>query len=164
MILDITYLLSIAAHVSNHGTMSSLADKVKRVYCRVLFFFYLNKFMTPKQRYERDLKNNAFQRDEAQAEAIEALDNLYHQFLGVLHAPVQSVSSGRKHFPSTIFHCEMAEECNKDKARYASRPERIISLRGRRARKNVFDGYVFCIIANTAKNASSFSSFHASGS
>ncbi|MGC9421685.1 MULTISPECIES: cell division protein ZapE [Vibrio] len=37
--------------------------------------------MTPKQRYEQDLKRSGFQQDDSQARAIDALDSLYHQLM-----------------------------------------------------------------------------------
>ncbi|MGO1298428.1 MAG: cell division protein ZapE [Vibrio sp.] len=43
--------------------------------------------MTPKQRYEQDLIKLEFQRDAAQAIAIEALETLYHQCIEFTQAP-----------------------------------------------------------------------------
>lgn len=48
--------------------------------------------MTPKQQYEEDLKRSGFQRDDAQACAIEALDSLYHQLIEFFSQPVANSS------------------------------------------------------------------------
>ncbi|ASA57093.1 cell division protein ZapE [Vibrio gazogenes] len=45
--------------------------------------------MTPRQRYDQDLKDNNFQKDDAQLTAVEALDDLYHRFLTYLEKPVE---------------------------------------------------------------------------
>ncbi|NIY91287.1 cell division protein ZapE [Vibrio diazotrophicus] len=52
--------------------------------------------MTPKQRYEQDLKRSDFQQDEAQAMAVNALDNLYHQLIDYLNTPVVKPSRWQK--------------------------------------------------------------------
>ncbi len=52
--------------------------------------------MTPKQRYEQDLKRSDFQRDEAQAMAVSALDNLYHQLTDYMNTPVVRPSRWQK--------------------------------------------------------------------
>lgn len=44
--------------------------------------------MTPKQKYQQDLNRSDFHQDEAQAQAVNALDLLYHQFLDYLKQPV----------------------------------------------------------------------------
>ncbi len=44
--------------------------------------------MTPKQRYEQDLKRANFQPDEAQAQAISALDELYYQLIEYVNTPI----------------------------------------------------------------------------
>ncbi|EEX67443.1 cell division protein ZapE [Vibrio metoecus] len=44
--------------------------------------------MTPKQRYKKDLQRTDFYSDEAQARAVDALDNLYHQWIDYLNQPV----------------------------------------------------------------------------
>ncbi len=52
--------------------------------------------MTPKQRYEQDLKRSDFQQDEAQAMAVSALDNLYHQITDYINKPVVRPSRWQK--------------------------------------------------------------------
>ncbi|EOA6573367.1 TPA: cell division protein ZapE [Vibrio cholerae] len=52
--------------------------------------------MTPKQRYEKDLQRTDFYSDEAQARAVDALDNLYHQWLNYLNQPVVRPSVWQK--------------------------------------------------------------------
>ncbi|ENI4130284.1 cell division protein ZapE [Vibrio fluvialis] len=52
--------------------------------------------MTPKQRYEQDLKRSDFQRDEAQARAVDGLDALYHQLIEFLNTPVVRPSRWQK--------------------------------------------------------------------
>jgi cell division protein ZapE len=52
--------------------------------------------MTPKQRYEQDLKRSDFQQDEAQAMAVNALDDLYHQLIDYLNTPVVKPSRWKK--------------------------------------------------------------------
>ncbi|ENM5933850.1 cell division protein ZapE [Vibrio mimicus] len=52
--------------------------------------------MTPKQRYEKDLQRPDFYSDEAQARAVEALDNLYHQWIEYLSQPVVRPSVWQK--------------------------------------------------------------------
>lgn len=52
--------------------------------------------MTPKQRYEQDLKRSDFQQDEAQAMAVNALDDLYHQLIDYLNTPVVKPSRWQK--------------------------------------------------------------------
>ncbi|EKO3496405.1 cell division protein ZapE [Vibrio fluvialis] len=52
--------------------------------------------MTPKQRYEQDLKRSDFQRDEAQARAVDGLDALYHQLTEFLNTPVVRPSRWQK--------------------------------------------------------------------
>jgi len=52
--------------------------------------------MTPKQRYEQDLKRSDFQRDEAQANAVNALDALYHQLTDYVNTPVVRPSRWKK--------------------------------------------------------------------
>ncbi|MDW6001760.1 cell division protein ZapE [Vibrio mangrovi] len=48
--------------------------------------------MTPRQRYDQDLKDSNFQKDEAQSLAVDALDNLYHRLLAYLERPVEKES------------------------------------------------------------------------
>lgn len=52
--------------------------------------------MTPKQRYQQDLKRSDFQQDEAQAMAVNALDELYHQLIDYLNTPVVKPSRWQK--------------------------------------------------------------------
>ncbi|QXO16933.1 MULTISPECIES: cell division protein ZapE [Vibrio] len=52
--------------------------------------------MTPKQRYEQDLKRSDFQRDEAQARAVDALDALHHQVIDFINTPVVRPSRWQK--------------------------------------------------------------------
>lgn len=52
--------------------------------------------MTPKQRYQQDLKQSDFQQDGAQAQAVDALDHLYHQLIDYLNAPVVRPSRWQK--------------------------------------------------------------------
>ncbi|WP_165312240.1 cell division protein ZapE [Vibrio ziniensis] len=52
--------------------------------------------MTPKQRYEQDLKRSDFQQDEAQAMAVNALDELYHQLINYMNTPVVKPSRWQK--------------------------------------------------------------------
>ena len=52
--------------------------------------------MTPKQRYEQDLAKSDFQRDPAQAMAVDALDRLYHQLVEYEHAPAVKLSFWQK--------------------------------------------------------------------
>lgn len=49
-----------------------------------------------KQRYEKDLQRTDFYSDEAQARAVDALDNLYHQWLNYLNQPVVRPSVWQK--------------------------------------------------------------------
>jgi cell division protein ZapE len=52
--------------------------------------------MTPKQRYDQDLQKGTFQQDEAQAQAVEALDTLYHQFVDYIDTPAPKKSGLKK--------------------------------------------------------------------
>ncbi|MGT0150282.1 AFG1/ZapE family ATPase [Vibrio metschnikovii] len=52
--------------------------------------------MTPKQRYEQDLKRSGFQHDAAQALAVEALDALHHQLCEFINQPVVRPSRWKK--------------------------------------------------------------------
>jgi len=47
--------------------------------------------MTPKQKYLQDIECNGFSRDIAQAEAVESLEQLYHEFNAYLAAPTPPV-------------------------------------------------------------------------
>ncbi|HAS62871.1 MAG TPA: cell division protein ZapE [Vibrio sp.] len=44
--------------------------------------------MTPLQRYQSDIELHNFQQDSAQLQAVEALDNLYHQYIDYLQTPI----------------------------------------------------------------------------
>ncbi|EGU48835.1 ATPase [Vibrio ichthyoenteri ATCC 700023] len=44
--------------------------------------------MTPLQRYQQDVENNGFQKDDAQLQAVQALDSLYHQMVTYIETPV----------------------------------------------------------------------------
>ncbi|EGU38894.1 cell division protein ZapE [Vibrio scophthalmi] len=44
--------------------------------------------MTPLQRYQQDVENHGFQVDDAQRQAVQALDSLYHQMIAYIEAPV----------------------------------------------------------------------------
>lgn len=52
--------------------------------------------MTPLQIYHNDIENNGFQKDPAQHMAVEALDNLYREFIDYLNTPVVPVSRLQK--------------------------------------------------------------------
>ncbi|MGR4989568.1 cell division protein ZapE [Vibrio rotiferianus] len=52
--------------------------------------------MTPLKRYEKDIVDNGFQRDEAQHNAVVALDKLYHDIIAFQAAPVPQVSKWQK--------------------------------------------------------------------
>lgn len=52
--------------------------------------------MTPKEKYENDIKQHGFQRDEAQFNAVEALDLLHHQIIEYLNAPRVSLTRWQK--------------------------------------------------------------------
>ncbi|MGF1722163.1 AFG1 family ATPase [Vibrio kyushuensis] len=52
--------------------------------------------MTPKQKYEKDIKEHGFQRDDAQSEAVEALDNLHHQIVEYINTPKVSLTRWQK--------------------------------------------------------------------
>ncbi len=77
--------------LKGHGTMTSLADKAKSMCCAAHFplFLFYSIFMTPRQRYDQDLKDNNFQKDDAQLMAVDALDDLYHRFLAYLERPIE---------------------------------------------------------------------------
>ncbi|WP_194436280.1 cell division protein ZapE [Vibrio fluminensis] len=45
--------------------------------------------MTPLQRYQSDIELHNFQQDSAQLQAVEALDNLYHQFITYQQTPIE---------------------------------------------------------------------------
>ncbi|MDW6093780.1 cell division protein ZapE [Vibrio rhizosphaerae] len=48
--------------------------------------------MTPRQRYDQDLKDSNFQKDDAQLMAVDALDDLYHRFLDYQKRPIERES------------------------------------------------------------------------
>ncbi|WGW01838.1 cell division protein ZapE [Vibrio sp. YMD68] len=52
--------------------------------------------MTPRQKYEKDIKEHGFQRDEAQFLAVDALDKLHHQIIEYLNAPKVSLTRWQK--------------------------------------------------------------------
>ncbi len=52
--------------------------------------------MTPLQRYQNDIAENGFQRDEAQYQAVAALDKLYHAIVEFQSAPTPQLSKWQK--------------------------------------------------------------------
>ena len=52
--------------------------------------------MTPLQRYQQDIAEHGFQRDEAQHNAVVALDNLYHAIAEFQSAPIPQLSTWQK--------------------------------------------------------------------
>ncbi|UFN69989.1 cell division protein ZapE [Vibrio alginolyticus] len=52
--------------------------------------------MTPLQQYQKDIAENGFQRDEAQYQAVVALDKLYHAIVEFQSAPVPQLSKWQK--------------------------------------------------------------------
>ncbi|GLT18513.1 cell division protein ZapE [Vibrio zhanjiangensis] len=54
--------------------------------------------MTPLDIYNRDIKEHGFQHDEAQLKAVEALDNLYHEFVQYVNSPTEAVTGWRRWF------------------------------------------------------------------
>ncbi|MDC0609262.1 cell division protein ZapE [Vibrio sp.] len=52
--------------------------------------------MTPKQRYESDLKQSHFYKDAAQAQAVDALDGLYQEYVTFWNTPKKKEKSGWK--------------------------------------------------------------------
>ncbi|MBD1565256.1 cell division protein ZapE [Vibrio sp. SA48] len=52
--------------------------------------------MTPKQKYRQDIEKFGFQHDDAQAQAVDALDLLYHQLQDYLNQPVVTFSAFQK--------------------------------------------------------------------
>ncbi len=54
--------------------------------------------MTPLEKYQSDLKQPGFQKDNAQQYAVEALERLYHQCIKYTQQPVASVSRWTKWF------------------------------------------------------------------
>ncbi|MEZ9229739.1 cell division protein ZapE [Vibrio amylolyticus] len=52
--------------------------------------------MTPKEKYENDIKVHGFQKDEAQYQAVEALDQLHHQIIEYLNTPKPSLTRWQK--------------------------------------------------------------------
>ncbi|NOH71419.1 cell division protein ZapE [Vibrio pectenicida] len=54
--------------------------------------------MTPLEIYIKDIKQHGFQQDEAQLEAVQALDKLYHELVQYLNTPVATISGWRRFF------------------------------------------------------------------
>ncbi|OLQ92733.1 cell division protein ZapE [Vibrio ponticus] len=54
--------------------------------------------MTPLQRYKSDIELHNFQQDSAQLQAVEALDNLYHQFIAYQQTPVEVLPKWKSWF------------------------------------------------------------------
>lgn len=52
--------------------------------------------MTPLERYQNDIAENGFQRDEAQHNAVAALDKLYHAIVAFQSAPAPELSKWQK--------------------------------------------------------------------
>ncbi len=52
--------------------------------------------MTPLKRYQNDIAENGFQRDEAQYQAVAALDNLYHAIVEFQSAPTPQLTKWQK--------------------------------------------------------------------
>ncbi|MGX9996514.1 MULTISPECIES: cell division protein ZapE [Vibrio] len=52
--------------------------------------------MTPLQQYQKDIAEHGFQRDEAQYQAVVALDKLYHAIVEFQSAPVSQLSKWQK--------------------------------------------------------------------
>lgn len=52
--------------------------------------------MTPLQQYQKDIAEHRFQRDEAQYQAVVALDKLYHAIVEFQSAPVPQLSKWQK--------------------------------------------------------------------
>ncbi len=52
--------------------------------------------MTPLERYQNDIAENGFQRDEAQHKAVAALDKLYHAIVAFQSAPAPELSKWQK--------------------------------------------------------------------
>ncbi|MDN3609149.1 cell division protein ZapE [Vibrio ostreicida] len=52
--------------------------------------------MTPIERYRNDIKSHGFQEDEDQVKAVEALDNLYHEFIHYVSAQAKQVAGWKR--------------------------------------------------------------------
>lgn len=52
--------------------------------------------MTPLKRYQKDIAEHGFQRDEAQHQAVVALDKLYHDIVEFQSAPIPQLSKWQK--------------------------------------------------------------------
>ena len=52
--------------------------------------------MNPVKKYEQDIKEHGFQRDPAQEQAVQALDQLFHQFQEYQNAPVPQLTRFQK--------------------------------------------------------------------
>ncbi|CAM2944546.1 cell division protein ZapE [Vibrio mytili] len=58
--------------------------------------------MTPLKRYQQDIAQHGFQRDEAQYKAVVALDKLYHAIIDFQSTPVPSLSKWQKLMGKTV--------------------------------------------------------------
>ena len=54
--------------------------------------------MTPLDSYKNDINQHGFQQDEAQLQAVTALDTLYHQFVHYINTPTEKVSGWKSWF------------------------------------------------------------------
>lgn len=54
--------------------------------------------MTPLDSYKKDIKEHGFQQDDAQLQAVTALDTLYHQFVQYVNTPVEKVTGWKSWF------------------------------------------------------------------
>ncbi|NOJ23091.1 cell division protein ZapE [Vibrio coralliilyticus] len=54
--------------------------------------------MTPLEIYTKDVKEHGFQQDEAQLQAVKALDNLYHEFIQYINTSVEPVTGWKSWF------------------------------------------------------------------
>ncbi len=71
-----------------------------RVHCiaACILLKHLSETMTPLEIYIKDIKQHGFQQDEAQLEAVQALDKLYHELVQYLNTPVATISGWRRFF------------------------------------------------------------------
>lgn len=54
--------------------------------------------MTPLDSYKKDIKEHGFQQDDAQLQAVTALDTLYHQFVQYVNTPIEQVTGWKSWF------------------------------------------------------------------
>tara|TARA_Y100001956_G_scaffold82256_1_gene102415 strand:- start:102 stop:1205 length:1104 start_codon:yes stop_codon:yes gene_type:complete len=54
--------------------------------------------MTPLDIYKKDIKEHGFQQDDAQLQAVTALDTLYHQFVQYVNTPIEKVTGWKSWF------------------------------------------------------------------